>query len=159
LNLKQTVIPIRGADVSALEIKAMRDKIQRELLKPDEGLNVKLQSGGIEDIEFLSQYLVLKHSGERPSVIVPGTVTALTRLARHGFLPDMEKKKLIDNYFLYRNLETSLRLRGEKTLREDKAAQQAVAAVLGFSGISDFKEAINTALTETSEICSRYDVI
>lgn len=159
ISLKQAVIPVRGADVTALEIKAMRGKIKRELLKPGEGLNVKLQSGGIEDIEFLSQYLVLKHSGERPSIIVPGTVTALTRLARYGFLPDKEKTTLIRNYLLFRNLETALRLRGEKTLKEDRATLQGIVSVPGFSGISDFKETIHAALSETSGICGKYEVI
>ncbi|MBF0463684.1 MAG: bifunctional [glutamate--ammonia ligase]-adenylyl-L-tyrosine phosphorylase/[glutamate--ammonia-ligase] adenylyltransferase [Nitrospirae bacterium] len=156
LNMKWEVIPLRGAVISAVEIISMREKIRRELLKPDEGLNIKLHSGGIEDIEFLSQYLVLKNSSKEPSIIVPGTVMALKRLTRHGFLSHVETIKLIGNYLLYRELETVLRLRGEKALGEDTAALQAISAVLGFVDLLDFKNSLNRALLETSEICNRY---
>ncbi|QWR76741.1 bifunctional [glutamate--ammonia ligase]-adenylyl-L-tyrosine phosphorylase/[glutamate--ammonia-ligase] adenylyltransferase [Candidatus Magnetomonas plexicatena] len=156
LNMKRDVIPLRGAEVGAYEITSMREKIMRELIKSDEGLNIKLQSGGIEDIEFLSQYLVLKNSHKEPSIIVPGTITALGRLSRHGFLSDEETRKLIRNYLLYRELETILRLRSEKALKDDTATLKAISAVLGFANISDFKNSLNDALKETSEICSRY---
>jgi glutamate-ammonia-ligase adenylyltransferase len=52
------------------EVVNMRERMRKELLKPEAGMfDLKQDSGGIVDIEFLVQYLVLLKSHEYPALL------------------------------------------------------------------------------------------
>ncbi len=57
---KQTII-MRGAEVSGHDIKNMRKRIIREIARETSGYDLKNGPGGIKEIEFLVQYLQLRH--------------------------------------------------------------------------------------------------
>ena len=68
--------------------RAMRERMRAELSKSPPGeFDLKRDAGGITDIEFLVQYLQLRHGGARPSLRTSGTLTALTALGAEGILP------------------------------------------------------------------------
>jgi glutamate-ammonia-ligase adenylyltransferase len=51
------------------EVVGMRDRMRKELLKPEKGMfDLKQDTGGMVDIEFLVQYLVLLKSHEYPEL-------------------------------------------------------------------------------------------
>jgi [glutamine synthetase] adenylyltransferase / [glutamine synthetase]-adenylyl-L-tyrosine phosphorylase len=69
----------------AKDIRAMRALVAKEKGE-DDGWDLKLAAGGLVDIEFLAQYLVLAHAGEHPSLLVPATAPVLGEATRLGLL-------------------------------------------------------------------------
>ena len=76
------------------QVLEMRERMRRELLKPEPGIfNLKQGRGGIVDIEFLVQYLVLLNSQKYPELL---TWTDNVRL-----IQTLAETKVIDEYTAY----------------------------------------------------------
>ena len=86
------------------DVKEMRLKMRSQLDKSDgERFDLKQGEGGIGDIEFLVQYLVLKHARTHPAVIhYPDNIRQLGTLAAAGCLDAEEVARLQDIYKRYR---------------------------------------------------------
>ncbi|GIL41127.1 bifunctional [glutamine synthetase] adenylyltransferase/[glutamine synthetase]-adenylyl-L-tyrosine phosphorylase [Roseiterribacter gracilis] len=68
-----------------VDVQTMRALLERE--KPPQGAwDVKYADGGLVDIEFATQYLLLRHAPSDPSLLLPETEEALIRLAQAGHL-------------------------------------------------------------------------
>jgi glutamate-ammonia-ligase adenylyltransferase len=91
------------------QIHAMRQRMETER-GTGKGAHVKLGSGGIVDIEFLVQYLQLRHGGSVPEVRTPSTLEALQALAGAGLLPEAEGRTLSEAYRFLRRVENRLRI-------------------------------------------------
>jgi len=74
------------------------------------GLDIKLTSGGIRDIEFLVQCLQRLHGGREPWVRHGGTQLALFRLRDKGLLSGPEYAQLANAYQLFRKIEHRLQM-------------------------------------------------
>ncbi|KJU85774.1 bifunctional glutamine-synthetase adenylyltransferase/deadenyltransferase [Candidatus Magnetobacterium bavaricum] len=131
MTIRANVITRRCREITPEVIVAMRDRIRRERLSASAAPDIKLSVGGIEDIEFLVQYLQLKHALRYPAVLVQGTVAALKRLVRCSVVDENAGRLLINNYLFYRNVETIMRLTGEP-----------IDALSGIEGCSDGRELI-----------------
>jgi glutamate-ammonia-ligase adenylyltransferase len=95
----------------ASSVRAMRKRMEEELGKEDaRQYNIKQGTGGLVDIEFLAQYLQLRHGRKHPRLRVPGTINALRALKREGFLDPMAFETLEDSYLVLRRLESRLRV-------------------------------------------------
>ena len=111
------------------DVLSMRQRMRSELDKSDtETFDLKHGSGGIGDIEFLVQYLVLAHAAAHPSVIhYPDNVRQLAVLAAAGCL-DMDLAfRLQEIYRRYRLRLHHLTLNEKKPIvpREDFADERA----------------------------------
>ncbi|MGN6591471.1 MAG: hypothetical protein ACTHJX_01090 [Terriglobales bacterium] len=96
-------------------------------------VDVKLDAGGIRDIEFLTQYLQRLHGGRDPWVRSGHTLQALQRLHDKGWMPSRDLQLLSSAYILLRHVEHRLQLRwGQQThaLPARAAARQALALSL-----------------------------
>ena len=69
---------------------------------------MKLERGGIRDIEFVVQCLQRLYGGAEPWVRHGGTLLALARLHDKGFLSDAEYGRLASAYQFLRHLEHRL---------------------------------------------------
>jgi glutamate-ammonia-ligase adenylyltransferase len=85
--------------------------MEEELGKEDaRQYNIKQGTGGLVDIEFLAQYLQLRHGRKHPRLRVPGTINALRALKREGLLHPREYETLETSYLFLRRLESRLRV-------------------------------------------------
>ncbi len=86
------------------DVKSMRAKMRKQLDKSTaDQFDLKQGAGGIGDIEFLVQYLVLKHASEHPAVIhYPDNIRQLGTLAAAGCLSESVVLRLQDIYKTYR---------------------------------------------------------
>ena len=86
------------------DVKSMRAKMRKQLDKSTaDQFDLKQGAGGIGDIEFLVQYLVLKHASEHPAVIhYPDNIRQLGTLAAAGCLSESVVLQLQDVYKAYR---------------------------------------------------------
>ena len=101
-------------DFSAIEaLSATRERINEKLAakkRPLQQIDVKLERGGIRDIEFVVQCLQRLHGGAEPWVRQGGTLLALARLQDKGFLSGAEYGQLASAYQFLRHLEHRLQL-------------------------------------------------
>jgi glutamate-ammonia-ligase adenylyltransferase len=86
------------------DVRDMRAKMRRQLDKSDAGrFDLKQGEGGIGDIEFLVQYLVLNNADRHPAVIhYPDNIRQLGTLAAAGCLDQAQVLRLQEIYKDYR---------------------------------------------------------
>ncbi len=130
-----------AADFAAIEtILLSREKISRKLqANRAETIDVKLQPGGIRDIEFLTQCLQRLHGGRDPWVRSGGTLLALRKLNDKGHLSDRDYAALTTSYEFLRKVEHLVQLdRGQQTHRlpADREALDKVARRAGIDHAS-----------------------
>jgi len=100
------------------EIVAMRRKIQAAHPNASALFDVKHDPGGLIDVEFVVQYVVLGHACEHEALTANIGNLALLRLAaRLGLIPAQEALAAHDAYRHLRQLQHALRLRGETYAR------------------------------------------
>ncbi|HEY0960730.1 MAG TPA: bifunctional [glutamate--ammonia ligase]-adenylyl-L-tyrosine phosphorylase/[glutamate--ammonia-ligase] adenylyltransferase [Pseudomonadales bacterium] len=110
----------------AREIVNMRLRMRRELgsRKPGETFQLKQDAGGLVDIEFMVQYLVLAYAHEQPALLEwTDNMRLLDTAAVCGVLTVDEAAALQNIYIEYRTLLHRLAL--------DKASYQLTASSLG----------------------------
>jgi [glutamine synthetase] adenylyltransferase / [glutamine synthetase]-adenylyl-L-tyrosine phosphorylase len=87
--------------------------MRRRMAKEHPGTSswdVKHRRGGMVDIEFIAQYLQLRHAADSPFVLAPNTTDALSNLAKCGALAATDAAMLIEAMRLWRRLQGFLRL-------------------------------------------------
>ena len=112
------------------KLAARQEKRQANRRSPSGGIDVKLERGGIRDIEFLVQCLQRLHGGADPWVRHGGTMLALARLQDKGYLTGAEYGRLAQAYQFLRHLEHRLQFdedRQTHRLPEDPAALELIA--------------------------------
>jgi len=108
----------RDETVLRKEIREMRERMKKELLKTEPGIfDLKQGDGGIVDIEFLVQFLVLLHAHQHPEIL---TWTDNVRLIRT--LWDVGILDEITAYFL-RKAYLTFRAAGHKRSLREMPAQ------------------------------------
>ena len=100
------------------DVIAMRRRMRKELDRSDTNIfDLKHGSGGIGDIEFLVQYLVLKEANSHPDVIFySDNIRQLDALVATGRLEKAVGEQLQDVYRAYRLHMHHLVLDGQKAL-------------------------------------------
>lgn len=100
------------------DVISMRRKMRKELDRSDKStFDLKHARGGIGDIEFLVQYLVLLQSGAHPEVIVySDNIRQLNALVAAGLLEKGMGERLQEIYRTYRLHQHHLILDGRNTL-------------------------------------------
>jgi glutamate-ammonia-ligase adenylyltransferase len=86
---------------------ALSDLVERSRaeLSSDPERDLKLGPGGIREAEFFVQSLQLFWGGQEPTLRVPGTLMALSRLRSRGLVSDREARGLGEAYLFLRRLE------------------------------------------------------
>jgi glutamate-ammonia-ligase adenylyltransferase len=70
----------------------------------------KHRRGGLIDIDFIAQYLMLRHAADHPDVLRRNPSVALARLAEAGLIDRAMAARLIDAVNLWRQLQQMTRL-------------------------------------------------
>ena len=131
---KDTLKNLVRRDALRDDVVSMRRRMRRELDKSDATLfDIKQGQGGIGDIEFVVQYLVLRHAREHPSVTeYSDNIRQLDALAETGCLGIEVVTRLQDIYKIYRLRVHHLVLNNRKPLvpvDEFKAERDYVRAI------------------------------
>ncbi len=135
MDMRKEVLMERGNEITIDDIKKMRERIQRELSKETSGTyDIKLGSGGLEELEFIVQYLQLRNCKKHPQLLVQGTLDGISRLNKNGIMKNNDAMMLKETYIFYRTIETILRLRNESFLKEDSSTLQSLANFMNMDG-------------------------
>ena len=125
----------RDRDKVMQEILDMRGKIQAGHPNHSDLFDVKYDTGGMVDIEFCVQALVLLHSRMHPELLDnKGNIALLQRAADAGLIKQDLAKQCADAYRHYRSLQHAARLQNISPTRlpHEAVAEQidAVKALL-----------------------------
>ena len=84
----------------------IREEAQRRAAgRPERANDVKLSRGGIREIEFIVQLLLVVRGGQYPEIRTRSTLKALSRLAARGLMKPETAEKLADGYTFLRRIE------------------------------------------------------
>ncbi len=124
-----TLAAYEGGPPAPEEMHRLRLRMERELGRErSTRRELKVGRGGLLDIEFLAQWLQMKH-GSDERVRTPDTGEALEALAARGYLPRPDYERFRDAYRFLRRLEQRIHVhRGDGTNWVD-------AQALGLSGL------------------------
>lgn len=101
------------------EIARLRDRMEKEIAKEKHGsFNIKTGRGGMVDVEFLTQYLQLRHGRDNKTLRQTNTLKALQKINEAGILNDEEFMTLQEGYKFLRRLENTLRLVHDQSISE-----------------------------------------
>jgi len=141
-------------DAGVVEIDRARRDVEDELAaETATRSNIKTGRGGIVDIEFIVQMLVLRHGHDHPEVRKRGTLAALRALDAAELLEGNDGAALERHYLFLRRLEARMRLERDRPVEElgmDTELLGPLARRLGF-GDGDPGAALLRAYTETRE--------
>lgn len=107
-------------DSSALkaEVRTMREKISAGHPNRSPDFDIKHDRGGMVDVEFIIQYLVLSHARHHPALLGNlGNIALLGIAADAGLIPAALAARVADAYRSYRRRQHALRLQGAERAR------------------------------------------
>jgi [glutamine synthetase] adenylyltransferase / [glutamine synthetase]-adenylyl-L-tyrosine phosphorylase len=139
----------RDADKLLADVAAMRARMDAEH-HTEFIWEVKHLRGGLVDVEFIAQYLQLRHAHARPDIIATNTRTAFERLHRAGFLDDATTRELIEALDLWQGIQAMLRLTIEGRFRLDgvtdipEGLREALAKVGGVADLATLENKMRT---------------
>ena len=150
------------ASVEAVQknVRAMKSKIEAGLKKKGRAFGeVKSGQGSIRDIEFVTQFLQLRHGRDNRHVRSIGTLDGLVRLADLDFIRADEFRQLTTAYILLRKIEHTLQLLHYKqvhSLPKDERELAYLARRLDFPNTEAFLASYSQHCQEVRAIFSRY---
>lgn len=107
-------------DHSALraEVRSMRDKISAAHPNKTPDFDIKHDRGGMVDVEFVIQYLVLSHAQKHPVLLKNlGNITLLRLAGEAGLISPVLAESAGNTYRIYRQRQHALRLQGAERAR------------------------------------------
>ncbi|MBX3643025.1 MAG: bifunctional [glutamate--ammonia ligase]-adenylyl-L-tyrosine phosphorylase/[glutamate--ammonia-ligase] adenylyltransferase [Rubrivivax sp.] len=86
--------------------RKIRDEAQRRAAgRPERANDVKLSRGGIREIEFIVQLMLVVRGGQYPEIRTRSTLKGLQRLAARGLMKPATAERLAECYDLLRRIE------------------------------------------------------
>jgi [glutamine synthetase] adenylyltransferase / [glutamine synthetase]-adenylyl-L-tyrosine phosphorylase len=143
-------------------VRLAKQKIDRHIERNKDGFNVKLQRGGIREIEFIAQALQLAHGGRDEWLRVSHTLISLGRLADRGLITEVERSELSDAYSFLRTLEHRLQMEhGLQTHHVPPGVPQRtlVGRRMNFAGTAALETFDNALRFHTGNVRKAYDRI
>ena len=147
LNELRPFVYRRYLDFSAIEsLRAMKAMINREVRRKNLGDNIKLGSGGIREVEFITQVFQLIRGGRDTELQERSIRKVLPVIAGLGLMPQQAASELLECYAFLRDLEHALQGladRQTQILPEDDLSRQRVAFRCGFGDWQQLMERLD----------------
>lgn len=122
--IREALTQPRDTDAVNRSVRAMRATVERE--KGDHGpLDLKLSPGGLLDLDFLAQALVLGHARTHPDLIGRDAPGVFAHAAGHGLIESEEAARLNEAYRLLDDMHQWQRLMVEGDPTEASAVALA----------------------------------
>jgi glutamate-ammonia-ligase adenylyltransferase len=119
-NAKDFAYPPEGLTVDRVaEIRHMRERIERERVKPPEAgkFHFKLGYGSLADVQFAVELSLMRFGGEHAEIRTRQTLDAIERLAGAKLLPDAAARALGEAFVFLSDVKNALEV--DKRLHVD----------------------------------------
>jgi glutamate-ammonia-ligase adenylyltransferase len=137
------------------DVASMRRRMAQQF-PTDRLWDVKHFAGGLVDIEFIVQYLMLRHAAARPELLTPSTEAALVAFGRAGILPDETVGALRNALKLWRNLHGFLRITVGSKLDEATLPPSIAGRLAQIGGKIDFDSLKQHMIETAADVRRRY---
>ena len=131
------------------DVAEMRARIEKEF-PARSPWSLKYLRGGLVDLDFLAQYLELRHAAAHPEVLDPSTQWAFVKLAEARCLDSRAAQRLAGATRLMRKLQLLLRLTAGDELDEESAPDGLKDLLAKAFSLPDF-DALRSRLLATAE--------
>ena len=122
----------------AAAVSEMRALIAKEKGEGD-GWDMKLAAGGLTDLDFLAQFLVLAHAADEPDLLRSDTAGVLIAAGEAGLLPGAEARQLAEAYRLLGDVQLWQRFTVEGDFDARKVPQRVLRRIATALGRPDTK--------------------
>ena len=143
--------------------RKIRDEAQRRAAgRPERANDVKLSRGGIREIEFIVQLLLVVRGGQFPEIRTRSTLRALQRLAGKGLMGAGPAQQLADAYVFLRRIEHRIHyLDDQQThlLPTDDRDLAWIAASLGLACKADTCELLDRLGAVRELVAGEFDAL
>ncbi|MCE1235119.1 MAG: bifunctional [glutamine synthetase] adenylyltransferase/[glutamine synthetase]-adenylyl-L-tyrosine phosphorylase [Hyphomicrobiales bacterium] len=119
------------------DVVEMRDLIAEEK-GADDPWDIKQVAGGLVDVEFVAQWLMLSHGPADPALFSSNTLEALDRLMSAGRLAVADFDELARALRLYQGLTQTLRLANDGRFRPEEAPRGLLDLLARVGELPDF---------------------
>ncbi len=131
----------RPRDAAALvrDVADMRDRIAGHM-PPKSAWDFKHLPGGLFDIDFVAQYLALRHASVHPAILDPHPAEMLRRAATLGLIDKTDAETLVGARTLFSDVQSLLRLTldgDEATFDEAKAPEGQRRLIAATENVAD----------------------
>lgn len=146
----------RYIDFSVLNsIRSMKLMIQQEVMRKEQGLDIKLSAGGIREIEFTIQAIQLIYGGRIPALRTVSLLDALNQIQLHNLLPVEQINLLRGNYLFLRRCENILQSFNDQQtqlLPADQNDLLRLAFLMGFNSSHELSLVLNQKMLQVRQI-------
>ncbi len=117
--------------------RKVRDEAQRRAAgRPERANDVKLSRGGIREIEFIVQLLLVVRGGQFPEIRTRSTLKALDKLVAGGLMKPASAARLGDAYVFLRRLEHRIQFLDDQQTHLLPSADADLRWIAGSLGLS-----------------------
>ena len=119
-------------------VREMRGLIAQE--KGDANIwDLKLVKGGVMDIEFLAQYLSLRHAADHPAILDVETHAVIRKAGELGLVPPADGERLVAAHRLYTAMMQTMRLATEGAFDPAHMASGVLRRITAAADLPDFR--------------------
>lgn len=149
--IRDTLTRPRDSDRLLCDVASMRSRMEQEH-GTDVIWEIKHLRGGLVDVEFIAQYLSLRHAHDHPEILSTNTRQTLENLKKTSLLPREDADRLLSALNLWHSLQGMLRLTVDGRFheeREDDVSGGLRSALTRRCGARDFA-ALKDEVRETA---------
>ena len=132
----------RDPDRLLIDVADMRHRIIQQHQRPSPW-DWKHRRGGLIDIEFISQYLLLRHAPGHPHLLALGTAEIIEGVAAEGLLDRETAAALIEALALWRQIHSMLRIALDAAEEKSEPVERLMARATGITDPQARAERIN----------------
>jgi len=123
--IRHTVYGFSADEAARAEIHRLRMRMENEIAREKDGsYNIKTGRGGMVDVEFIVQYLLLKHGHSFPDMRSNNTLVSLKAMRGTGIVADDDCETLLSGYKFLRRLENRLRIVHDYSMNDLGGSQE-----------------------------------
>ena len=158
--VKATLCRARDTESLVRDVADMRDRIAQHA-PPRSAWDFKHLPGGLFDIDFVAQYLALRHAAQRPDILDPHPAEMLRRAADFGLVARADAEHLRATRVLLSDVQSLLRLTldGDEATFDETAAPEGqrrlIATTEGTPDLGELRRRIERETVEARAIYRR----
>ncbi|MYN11903.1 bifunctional [glutamate--ammonia ligase]-adenylyl-L-tyrosine phosphorylase/[glutamate--ammonia-ligase] adenylyltransferase [Pusillimonas sp. TS35] len=128
---REILLRPRDPDTLRADVRTMRERISAGHPNPSPEFDLKHDRGGMVDVEFITQYLVLSHARQHPELLDNlGNIALLGLAGKANLIPQDLAARVADAYRALRKHQHALRLQGAEKARLPAAQLAAERAAV-----------------------------
>jgi glutamate-ammonia-ligase adenylyltransferase len=146
----------RDPEKLVIDVADMRRRVAEENPRPSPW-DLRNRPGALIDLEFIVQYLLLRHAASSPQILCRRTAEAIAALGEAGLLPPQAHHELSKAATLFRNVQAVLTLLGDGSPSTAVLAEPDAAALTACVGAVDFARLDADITAAAARVSSWYD--